>query len=133
MSEFVLREDKNNVATLIVNRPEKLNALNVGVFEELEDHINTLAGETERVLPDGAAVEMAATYPDNRISEGGVRRLCHEDAGAAVDHGLAGPPFGERDNRASSGRGYAFRCHPYRFDCTCGPDHRVGPGAVWRR
>lgn len=49
MSEFIKREDKDGVATLIINRPDKLNALNVAVFQALEDHINTLENETDSI------------------------------------------------------------------------------------
>lgn len=44
MSEpLVIREDADGVATLTLNRPEKLNALTPAVFMELRDHITDLA------------------------------------------------------------------------------------------
>lgn len=49
MSDLVLREDCNGVATLILNRPEKLNALSIGLFVELKGHVERLAGEEETV------------------------------------------------------------------------------------
>ena len=39
---LVLREDKDSVCTLTINRPDKLNSLNVPVFEELRAHIIAL-------------------------------------------------------------------------------------------
>lgn len=49
MSEFVTREDDDGIATLIINRPDKLNALNVAVFQALDEHINALENETESI------------------------------------------------------------------------------------
>jgi enoyl-CoA hydratase len=36
---LVLRQDDNGIATLTLNRPDKLNALTVGLFRELRSHI----------------------------------------------------------------------------------------------
>lgn len=49
MSELVLREDRDGVATLTLNRPEALNALNIPLFTELREHVAALAGETDSV------------------------------------------------------------------------------------
>ena len=49
MTELIKREDANGVATLIINRPDKLNALNVPVFQELDTHIDALEKETETI------------------------------------------------------------------------------------
>ena len=49
MSELVLREDRDGVATLTLNRPEALNALNVPLFTELREHVADIAGQTDSV------------------------------------------------------------------------------------
>src|SRR5579859_5047747 len=42
MSDLVIRSDAGGVAQLTLNRPEKLNALNVALFEELEAQVADL-------------------------------------------------------------------------------------------
>ena len=49
MSGLVLREDDNGLCVLTLNRPEKLNSLNVAVFEDLYEHVEALAGQTDTV------------------------------------------------------------------------------------
>ena len=49
MTELVLRDDADGVATLTLNRPDKLNALNPALFVELREHIDTLAKQTDTV------------------------------------------------------------------------------------
>jgi enoyl-CoA hydratase/carnithine racemase len=43
MSELVLRSDHEGCATLLLNRPDKLNALTVDLFRELRSHVTALA------------------------------------------------------------------------------------------
>ena len=49
MSDLILREDKDGVAYLTINRPQKLNALNVPVFEALEAQIDTIEKDVEAI------------------------------------------------------------------------------------
>jgi len=49
MQKFVLRSDAAGVATLKLNRPEKLNALSVPVFRELRHHIDDIAAHPAEV------------------------------------------------------------------------------------
>jgi enoyl-CoA hydratase len=42
---LVLRSDRDGVATLTLNRPEKLNALTPAVFAALREHLDALAGD----------------------------------------------------------------------------------------
>lgn len=46
---LVTRSDRNGAATLTLNRPDKLNALNVDLFKELDAHARKLATQTETV------------------------------------------------------------------------------------
>ena len=49
MNDLVTRDDLAGAATLTLNRPEKLNALNVEVFAQLDAHVARIAAETETV------------------------------------------------------------------------------------
>ena len=49
MSNLVVREDVDGLATLTLNRPEKLNALNVELFSALDNHVAQLAREERTV------------------------------------------------------------------------------------
>jgi enoyl-CoA hydratase len=49
MEDLVIREDSDGAATLILNRPDKLNALNVDLFRALDAEVARLEGETESV------------------------------------------------------------------------------------
>lgn len=49
MTDLVLRKDDRGLCTLSLNRPEKLNALNVRVFTELRTHVEDLERQEDTV------------------------------------------------------------------------------------
>ncbi len=49
MSDLVIRDDRDGIAYLTINRPEKLNALNVGVFQELEAQTKAVESQPDDV------------------------------------------------------------------------------------
>ena len=49
MSALVLREDKDGLATLTLNRPEKMNALTVRMFMELHAHVVALEQQVDTI------------------------------------------------------------------------------------
>jgi len=49
MSDLVTRTDKDGLCTLTLNRPDKLNALNVPMFVQLRAHVDQIAKQTETV------------------------------------------------------------------------------------
>ncbi len=74
MTAQVLREDTNSVATLTINRPEKLNALNLAVFRELRAHVEEIARKIDDVgcvVLRGAGRCFSAGHDLNEIAGGG--------------------------------------------------------------
>ncbi len=49
MAQLVLREDRDGVCVLTLNRPEVLNALSPGLFVELRAHVDALARQTDTI------------------------------------------------------------------------------------
>lgn len=73
MKKLVLRTDHDGAATLTLNRPDKLNALNVELFEELDAHVAEIERQTERVglvIVRGAGKCFSAGHDLGDISTG---------------------------------------------------------------
>lgn len=49
MTDKVLREDRDGLCTLTLNRPEKLNALDTETFEQLDAHLAAIEGQTDSI------------------------------------------------------------------------------------
>src|SRR5579859_2914038 len=72
MTNLVARTDHKGVATLTLNRPEKLNALSKEVFEALEEHVDTIQRETKTigvVVLRGAQGNFSSGYDMNEVLE----------------------------------------------------------------
>jgi len=72
MNNLVRRENNGGVATLWLNRPEKLNALTKEVFEALNVHVDALARETKTiglVVLRGAGANFSAGYDMGDVLE----------------------------------------------------------------
>ncbi len=69
--ELVLRADADSVATLTLNRPEKLNALTPGVFIRLRQHLDDIAsdGSVRCVVLAGAGRSFCAGHDLGAIAE----------------------------------------------------------------
>jgi enoyl-CoA hydratase len=73
VSALVLRQDKDGLCTLTLNRPEKLNALNFEVFKELAahlDHVEANAATIGCVLLKGAGRSFCAGHDLDDIGGG---------------------------------------------------------------
>jgi enoyl-CoA hydratase len=72
MNDLVRRENNGGLATLWLNRPEKLNALTKEVFEALNVHVNAIARESKKiglVILRGAGANFSAGYDMNEVLE----------------------------------------------------------------
>ncbi len=72
MNNLVRRENNGGVATLILNRPDKLNALSKEVFEALAGHVDALAREARTiglVILRGAGAHFSAGYDMREVLE----------------------------------------------------------------
>ncbi len=74
--DLVLRSDRDGIATLTLNRPQKRNALNAQSFEQLRAHIDALTTQTQSIgcviltasgpsFSAGADLDMLATSAAN--------------------------------------------------------------------
>ena len=74
MSELVLRADAGGVATLTLNRPDKLNSLNVELFSALDAHVRAIAaapqGSVGAVVLRGAGKCFSAGHDLGDIAAG---------------------------------------------------------------
>jgi enoyl-CoA hydratase/carnithine racemase len=93
MDELVIREDRDGATTLTLNRPEKLNALNVDLFRALDAQVERLEGETESVglvIVRGAGRCFSAGHDLGDIAAG--ERLPRPNFQAGIIERLAGLP-----------------------------------------
>lgn len=73
MSDLILRSDQDGLCTLTLNRPDKLNALTVGMFKELRAHADALAEQADTigcVVLRGSAKAFSAGHDLKDIQSG---------------------------------------------------------------
>jgi enoyl-CoA hydratase len=93
MSNLVERQDGAGLTTLILNRPEKLNALNVELFSALEHHVAQLEREEQSVgvvIVRGAGHSFSAGHDLSDIAIG--ERLPRPNFQAGIVERLANLP-----------------------------------------
>jgi enoyl-CoA hydratase len=93
MDELVIRQDKDGAATLVLNRPDKLNALNVDLFRALEAQVARLEQESETtglVIVRGAGRCFSAGHDLGDIAAG--ERLPRPNFQAGIIERLANLP-----------------------------------------
>ncbi len=93
MSELVTRQDRDGLATLTLNRPDKLNALNVELFAALEAHVAELERQTDHiglVVVRGAGRCFSAGHDLGDIAAG--EKLPRRNFQADIIERLAGLP-----------------------------------------
>lgn len=92
MSDLVLREDRDGAVTLTLNRPDKLNALNVALFKALDDHVADLEkGGARLVILRGAGKCFSAGHDLGDIAAG--EKLPRPNFQASVIERLADLPL----------------------------------------
>ncbi len=71
-ADLVIRSDRDRVATLTLNRPDKLNALNPAVFVELRNHVDAIADDdtVDCVVLTGAGRAFCAGHDLDAIASG---------------------------------------------------------------
>jgi len=65
MTDLVVREDRDGIAILTLNRPDKLNALSNDMFEALDEHLDAVARQSSKiglVLLRGAGGNFSSGY-----------------------------------------------------------------------
>ena len=94
MSDLVLRADANGLTTLTLNRPDKLNALNVALFSQLDAHIADIEASPEGVgvvVVRGAGRCFSAGHDLSDIAAG--ERLPRPNFQAGIIERLANLPL----------------------------------------
>lgn len=93
MSDLVLREDRDGAVTLTLNRPDKLNALNVELFKALDDHVANLEADASArlVILRGAGKCFSAGHDLTDIAAG--EKLPRPNFQASVIERLADLPL----------------------------------------
>jgi enoyl-CoA hydratase len=70
MTDLILREDRDGIATLVLNRPEKLNALSKELFEALDEHVDSIRRQIKTVgvvVLRGAQGNFSSGYDMNEV------------------------------------------------------------------
>lgn len=93
MSDLVLREDRDGAVTLTLNRPDKLNALNVPLFKALDDHVAAIEADPSArlVILRGAGKCFSAGHDLGDIAAG--EKLPRPNFQASVIERLADLPL----------------------------------------